>query len=59
MISYVRENYCIDKDDIITVNVNLIGYYHSLLSVQRCKQLSQIISKYSLFKAIELFSLSP
>ncbi|KOX79084.1 GDP-D-glucose phosphorylase 1 [Melipona quadrifasciata] len=48
----------LDKDDIIAVNVSPIEYCHSLLLPQRCKQLPQIITKYSLFKAIELFSLS-
>ncbi|KAK9304808.1 hypothetical protein QLX08_004005 [Tetragonisca angustula] len=48
----------IDKDDIIAVNVSPIEYCHSLLLPQRCKRLPQIITKYSLFKAIELFSLS-
>ncbi|KAG6802074.1 GDP-D-glucose phosphorylase 1 [Apis mellifera caucasica] len=48
----------IDKDDIIAINVSPIEYCHSLLLPQRNKQLPQVITKYSLFKAIELFSLS-
>ncbi|CAD1468411.1 unnamed protein product, partial [Heterotrigona itama] len=48
-----RYRYHIDKDDIIAVNVNPIEYCHSLLLPQRYKLL-QIITKYSLFKAIEL-----
>ncbi|XP_017759171.1 PREDICTED: GDP-D-glucose phosphorylase 1 [Eufriesea mexicana] len=47
-----------DEDDIIAVNVSPLEYCHSLLLPQRDKQLPQAITKYSLFKAIELFSLS-
>ena len=48
----------INRDDIIAINISPMEYCHSLLLPQRCKQLPQIITKYSLFKAIGLFSLS-
>lgn len=47
-----------DKDDIIAINASPIEYCHSLLLPQRCKQLPQLVTKYSLLKAVELFSLS-
>ncbi|XP_033362922.1 GDP-D-glucose phosphorylase 1-like isoform X1 [Bombus vosnesenskii] len=47
-----------DKDDIIAINASPIEYCHSLLLPQRCKQLPQLVTKHSLLKAIELFSLS-
>ncbi|XP_048269552.1 GDP-D-glucose phosphorylase 1-like isoform X2 [Bombus terrestris] len=48
----------IDKDDIIAINASPIEYCHSLLLPQRCKQLPQLVTKHSLVKAVELFSLS-
>ncbi|XP_048269535.1 GDP-D-glucose phosphorylase 1 isoform X1 [Bombus terrestris] len=47
-----------DKDDIIAINASPIEYCHSLLLPQRCKQLPQLVTKHSLVKAVELFSLS-
>ncbi|XP_048269930.1 GDP-D-glucose phosphorylase 1-like isoform X3 [Bombus terrestris] len=47
-----------DKDDIIAINASPIKYYHSLLLPQRCKQLPQLVTKHSLVKGVELFSLS-
>ncbi|KOC60459.1 GDP-D-glucose phosphorylase 1 [Habropoda laboriosa] len=47
-----------NEEDIIAINVSPIEYCHSLLLPQKCKQLPQMVTKYSLYKAIELFSLS-
>lgn len=47
-----------DEEDIIAINASPIEYGHSLLLPQRCKKLPQVVTKYSLYKAIELFSLS-
>ncbi|XP_048269741.1 GDP-D-glucose phosphorylase 1 isoform X2 [Bombus terrestris] len=47
-----------DKDDITAINASPIEYCHSLLLPQRCKQLPQLVTKHSLVKAVELFSLS-
>ncbi|XP_076664742.1 GDP-D-glucose phosphorylase 1 isoform X2 [Andrena cerasifolii] len=47
-----------DGNDIIAVNVSPMEYCHSLLLPQRNRRLPQIVTKYSLGKAIEMFSLS-
>ncbi|XP_076183962.1 GDP-D-glucose phosphorylase 1 isoform X2 [Ptiloglossa arizonensis] len=47
-----------DEEDIIAVNVSPIEYCHSLLLPQRYKRLPQVVTKHSLYKAIEIFSLS-
>ncbi|XP_076632234.1 GDP-D-glucose phosphorylase 1 isoform X2 [Colletes latitarsis] len=47
-----------DEEDIIAVNISPIEYCHSLLLPQRCKRLPQVVTKYSLYKAIEIFSFS-
>lgn len=47
-----------DGDDIIAVNLSPMEYCHSLLLPHRNRRLPQIVTKYSLYKAIEMFSLS-
>lgn len=47
-----------DTNDIIAINVSPLGKCHCLLVTERLKCLPQIITKYSLHKAIELCLLS-
>ncbi|XP_076243071.1 GDP-D-glucose phosphorylase 1 isoform X1 [Calliopsis andreniformis] len=46
------------EENVIAVNVSPIEYCHSLLLPQKCKKLPQVVTKYSLYKAVEIFSLS-
>ncbi|KZC09338.1 GDP-D-glucose phosphorylase 1 [Dufourea novaeangliae] len=48
----------LNEDDIIAINVSPIEYCHSLLIPERCKQLPQVVTKYSLYKALDIFLLS-
>ncbi|CAK9832969.1 GDP-D-glucose phosphorylase 1 [Anthophora retusa] len=47
-----------NEEDVIAINVSPMEYCHSLLLPQKYKQLPQVVTKYSLYKAVELFSLS-
>ncbi|CAL7948722.1 unnamed protein product [Xylocopa violacea] len=47
-----------DEDYTIAINASPFEYCHSLLLPERTRKLPQIVTKYSLLKAVELFSLS-
>ncbi|XP_033339356.2 GDP-D-glucose phosphorylase 1 isoform X2 [Megalopta genalis] len=47
-----------NEEDIIAINISPLEYCHSLLLPERCKCLPQVITKYSLYKALHIFRLS-
>ncbi|XP_031838149.1 GDP-D-glucose phosphorylase 1 [Nomia melanderi] len=47
-----------NEADIIAVNISPLEYCHCLLLPERWKQLPQVVTKYSLYKALDIFALS-
>ncbi|XP_076653350.1 GDP-D-glucose phosphorylase 1 [Halictus rubicundus] len=47
-----------NEEDVIAINISPLEYCHSLLLSERCKQLPQVVTKYSLYKALRIFALS-
>lgn len=47
-----------DGNDIVAINISPLEQCHSLLITERSKCLPQIMTKYSLRKAVELYLLS-
>ncbi|XP_076299410.1 GDP-D-glucose phosphorylase 1 [Lasioglossum baleicum] len=47
-----------NEEDVIAINISPLEYCHSLLLPERCKQLPQVVTKYSLYKALRIFALS-
>ncbi|XP_078053756.1 GDP-D-glucose phosphorylase 1 isoform X2 [Augochlora pura] len=47
-----------NEEDIIAINISPLQYCHSLLLPEQCKCLPQVITKYSLYKALRIFQLS-